>query len=29
MIQGKDNTDVAIKQQLDKIIENLNESFVS
>lgn len=29
MISGKDNTDLAIKEQLDKIIQNIDQSFVS
>ena len=29
MIQGKDPTDVAIKQQLDKIVQDIDQSFVS
>ena len=28
-IQGKDNTDVAVKQQLDKIVEEIDNNFVS
>lgn len=29
IVQGRDITDKAIKQQLDKIIDNINDSFVS
>ena len=29
LIQGKDNTDVSIKQQLDKIVEEIDNNFVS
>ena len=29
MIQGKDPTDAAIKQQLDKIVQDIDQSFVS
>ena len=29
MIQGKDPTDVAIKKQLDKIVQDIDQSFVS
>ena len=29
MIQGKDPTDAAIKQQLDKIVQDIDQSFIS